>query len=94
MVNSINNNMKSTKLSVGIITPPNEEYKPKFYNEAETMKRLRRLDRDAYRAGKRDSYNGKVETPKSIIIIGIGLAAAAIFCLVNKKFKLETLVKK
>jgi len=113
MVNSINNSMNATtsipaKLNVGILSPPDEQYKPNLYSDSATGKKFRELgghtgnstkrhskmDKAAHLANGHDSYESKLKTPAGIVIFGVGVAATAIFCLANKKFKFWELIKK
>ena len=112
MVTSINNSISAVtvtpaKLNVGVLTPPNESYKPDSYSDSVKGTKFRELGGTTNHSRNRhpeinrathlashDSYVSKLETPTSVVIIGVGVAATAIFCLANKKFRILESIKK
>ena len=96
------------KLNVGILSPPDEPYQPNLYSDNAKGKKFREsgritnhsrsrhpeMDKAARLADGHDTYVNKQKTPTSVVIIGVGAAATAIFCLANKKFRFWESIKK
>ena len=62
---SVNPNMKNSQLNVGIITPPNDHYKPVLYSHAQASRDFQVLNHDLYVSMKNSESIEKRKTPKS-----------------------------
>lgn len=84
---SVNTNMKNPPLNVGIITPPNDHYKPVLYSHIQASRDFQVLNHDLYVSMKNSESLEKKKTPKSVFVaLGAG-ALALCYPLIRKVFK-------
>ncbi len=84
---SVNPNMKNPPLSVGVITPPNDHYKPVLYSHVQASRDFQVLNHDLYVSMKNSESIEKRKTPKSVFV-ALGLGALALcYPLIKKVFK-------
>ena len=61
---SVNTNMKNPPLNVGIITPPNDHYKPVLYSHVQASRDFQVLNHDLYVSMKNSESLEKKENTK------------------------------
>ena len=84
---SVNPNMKNSQLNVGIITPPNDHYKPVLYSHAQASRDFQVLNQDLYVSMKNSNDIRQKKTPTSVFVV-LGLGALALcYPLIKKVFK-------
>lgn len=84
---SVNANMKNGPLNVGIITPPNDHYRPVLFSHDKATKDFRVLNHDLYVSMKNSEDIRKKKTPTSVfVVLGLGTLALC-FPLIKKIFK-------
>ena len=78
--NNINAHMNNSPYVVGVITPPDNHYKPVLYSDAHATAQFNNLNRDIYQGVKSSKNINEKKTPLSIkILAGIGLICAGIY---------------
>lgn len=84
---SVNQHMQNKPLNVGVITPPDEFYKPVLYSDRAASASFNRLEHDVYTAAQNSKKLNEKKTPKSVFV-AIGLALSAIaFPFIKKHIK-------
>ncbi len=84
---SVNQNMKNPPLRVGVITPPDEFYKPVLYSDRVAGAMFNKIDHDIYYSAQNAKKLNEKKTPTSVYV-ALGLTALAVsFPFVKKYFK-------
>ncbi len=88
MVNGVENNIVQNKsLHVGVLTPPNELYKPVLYSHAEADKQFKQLEKDIYQTQKSQKFENKRKTPLSVVLTIFTAAIGAGYLVFKKAMK-------
>ena len=74
---SVNQKKKNPPPNVGVITPPDNYYKPVLYSGEQAGREFKKLDKDIYVSIKNSESITKKKTPKSVFVV-LGLGALAI----------------
>lgn len=87
-MNSVNANMKSPQLNVGVIIPPDSHYNPVLYSDSEAEKEFNIVCKDIFQSVNKSKKINEHKTPKSIYVFLGGVLAALGIC------KIRNLIKK
>ena len=82
---SVNQNMKNPPLHVGVITPPDEFYKPVLYSDRAASAAFNRLEHDIYCAKKESKKIDEKKTPAAVYA-ALALALLALSFPFMKKY--------
>lgn len=84
---SVNQNMKNPPVKIGVITPPDEFYKPVLYSDRTAGAMFNKLDHDIYYSAQNAKKLNEKKTPLSVYVaLGSALLAVS-FPFVRKYVK-------
>ena len=87
MENSVNSHMRNVNFNVGILTPPDDHYKPVLFSPVKATKDFCKLNQDIYQEQKKVKKLNDKKTPKSVFVF-LGLASLApAFMLIKRLIK-------